>query len=89
LWAVGLLIPDLQHILDRRHDVVGIVHGHHDLRSAACEALYLAQHVLTHVAIETGARLIEQQQFGFVRHRARQQREPHLTVRDTPRAAIA
>jgi hypothetical protein len=52
---------DLQHIAHRRHDVVGVVHGHHDLRSTACEPLDLVEHVRAHIAIQTCARFIQQQ----------------------------
>jgi hypothetical protein len=72
-----------------RHDVVGVVHRHDDLRSLARQPFDLVQHVCAHVAIQTRARLVEQQQLGIVRHRTREECESHLTVGDAARAAVA
>ena len=45
--------------------------------------------LLAHIAIEARAGFIEQQQLGVVDHRAREQRDAHLSVRHLARFAVA
>src|SRR5687768_13927946 len=62
------------------------MHGHDDLRAALGKLLNETQHRGAHVAVQAGAWLVEEQQLRIVDHRAGEQGNPHLAVRDLPRA---